>query len=160
MTIELKGIIDVDTVNYRKICMVLEFPKCNFKCDRDCGQRVCQNSALAQASNIKYDVWNIIDNYLHNPLTEAIVCQGLEPFDTLGQLYIFIDAFRQKCDDDIVIYTGYKEEEIYPYVQFLKERYKNIIIKFGRFKPNDTPYYDEVLGVNLASHNQYARKIC
>ena len=28
---QLKGIIDTDTVNYKKISMVLEFPRCDFK---------------------------------------------------------------------------------------------------------------------------------
>ena len=43
-------------------------------------------------------------------------------------------------------------------VDFLKS-YKNIIIKFGRFIPNDKPHRDTILGVNLASSNQYAKKI-
>ena len=37
--------------------------------------------------------------------------------------------------------------------------YKNIIIKYGRYIPNQTPHRDEVLGVNLASDNQYAERI-
>jgi hypothetical protein len=37
--------------------------------------------------------------------------------------------------------------------------FSNIIIKFGRFIPNQEPHYDEVLGVKLASDNQYARRI-
>ena len=38
-------------------------------------------------------------------------------------------------------------------------RFDNIIIKFGRFVPNQTPHCDEVLGVKLVSNNQYAVKI-
>ena len=38
--------------------------------------------------------------------------------------------------------------------------FTNIIIKFGRYIPNQKPHYDEVLGVNLASDNQYAERIC
>jgi len=41
----------------------------------------------------------------------------------------------------------------------LLSQYKNVIIKFGRFIPNQEPHYDEILGVNLASNNQYARRI-
>ena len=33
--------------------------------------------------------------------------------------------------------------------------YPNIIIKFGRFIPDDIEYFNEDLGVNLASKNQY-----
>ena len=155
----LKGIIDTDTVTYKKISMVLEFPFCNtFKCDRECGKQVCQNSSLASAPDIKIDIEDIITRYLSNPLTESVVCQGLEPFDSLGDLLRFIDAFRVKSNDDIVIYTGYTEEEIYPYLEFFK-RYKNIIIKFGRFIPDEESHLDKVLGVKLASFNQYAKKI-
>ena len=37
--------------------------------------------------------------------------------------------------------------------------FNNIIVKFGRFIPNQESHYDEILEVNLASPNQYARKI-
>lgn len=158
MTITLKGIIDTDTINYKKMSMILEFPKCDFKCDRECGQQVCQNSTLATAPNIRKDVWSIIDKYLYNPITQAICIQGLEPFDSYGDLLLFIKAFRSKSDDDIVIYTGYNKDEIATTFNILKN-FPNIIIKFGRYIPNQQPHYDEVLGINLASDNQYAEKI-
>lgn len=44
----LKGIIHEDFVNYKKPAMVLEFPFCSFKCDKECGKCVCQNSLLAK----------------------------------------------------------------------------------------------------------------
>ena len=37
-------------------------------------------------------------------------------------------------------------------------QYDNIVVKFGRFRPNQDPHYDNVLGVKLASNNQYAKK--
>ena len=40
-----------------------------------------------------------------------------------------------------------------------KRYFKNIIIKFGRYIPNQQAHYDDILGVNLASNNQYAIKI-
>ena len=154
----LKGIIDIDLINYKKASMTLEFPYCNFKCDKECGMQVCQNSELAIAPNIDISNKEIIDKYLANPVTEAVVMQGLEPFNSICSLYNFIRDFRKVSEDDIVIYTGFEEEEIYLYVDPLKQ-YKNIIIKFGRFRPNDVPHFDNILGVNLASSNQYARKI-
>jgi len=36
---------------------------------------------------------------------------------------------------------------------------KNIIIKYGRFIPDKEKHYDEVLGIYLASDNQYAERI-
>jgi hypothetical protein len=155
----LKGIIDTDTVNYKKVSMVLEFPHCNFKCDKECGLQVCQNSKLAFAPDIEIDNKDIIKRYMENPMTEAIVMQGLEPFDSLGSLYVFISDFRDISDDDIVIYTGYKEEEIFPYLDFFK-KFGNIYIKFGRYRYDRPSRYDEVLGVTLASTNQYCKKIC
>lgn len=154
----LKGIIDIDLINYKKASMTLEFPYCNFKCDKECGMQVCQNSELVTAPNIDISNKEIIDKYLANPVTEAVVMQGLEPFNSICSLYNFIRDFRKVSEDDIVIYTGFEEEEIYLYVDPLKQ-YKNIIIKFGRFRPNDVPHFDNILGVNLASSNQYARKI-
>ena len=38
-------------------------------------------------------------------------------------------------------------------------KFSNIIIKFGRYIPGQKPHYDEILGVNLASDNQYAEVI-
>ena len=36
----------------------------------------------------------------------------------------------------------------------------NIIVKFGRYFKGDKPHYDEVLGIKLASNNQYGKRIC
>ena len=37
--------------------------------------------------------------------------------------------------------------------------YKNIILKVGRYLPDYEKHFDEVLGVELASPNQYGIKI-
>lgn len=65
---------------------------------------------------------------------------------------------RVSTQDDIVIYTGYCKEEITEYIGKLKI-FPNIIIKFGRFIPNQEKHYDEVLGIYLAFDNQYAERI-
>ena len=153
----LKGVIFEDFVNYRKPSMVLEFPICkNFKCDKECGERVCQNSLLAQSPNIEIYPISLIKKYLNNPISEAIVCQGLEPFDSWQDLIDFLYCFRQYSQDDFVIYTGYTEKEIQDKIDTLKN-FKNGIIKFGRYIPNQPKHFDEVLGVSLASPNQYAK---
>ena len=154
----LKGIIDEDFINYKKPAMVLEFPYCSFKCDKECGMQVCQNSALALAPKIEVPTEEIVNRYINNPIVEAIVMQGLEPLDSWFDVIDFIRTFREKSDDDIVIYTGYTEAETCTSIQELY-KYRNIYIKFGRFIPNQEPHYDEVLGVNLASDNQYGKKI-
>jgi hypothetical protein len=157
---KIKGIIHEDFVNYKKPSMVIEFPRCDFKCDKECGQEVCQNSSLVKSPTHDVPVDKIVLSYLKNSITSALVCQGLEPFDSKEDLYQLIKFFRKYSDDDIVIYTGYTEEELFFDIEFLKRVYKNIIIKFGRFVPNSPSYYDETLGVFLASSNQYAKRIC
>lgn len=152
-----KRIITEDFTNYKKPSMFIAFPKCSFKCDKECNLQVCHNSELAKSPDIEISYDNIINRYLKNNLTEAIVFGGLEPFDSLKDLYLLVNAFRLYTDDDIVIYTGYKEEEIREKLTFLKQ-YPNIIIKFGRFIPNQEHHFDEILGVELASPNQYAKK--
>ena len=131
---------------------------CYNKCDKDCDQQVCQNSALVNEPNISISVYKIIDRYLNNPITKAIVCQGLEPFDSKDDLITFIDRLRRRTDDDIVIYTGYTKKELQTEIQLL-QNFNNIIIKFGRFIPNQPSHFDDILGVTLASPNQYAERI-
>ena len=153
----LKGVIFEDFVNYKKPSMVLQFPKCSFKC----GESVCQNSALALSRNIECDAKALAEQYVSNPITEAVVMQGLEPFDSIGDVVEFISVLRNdfQCDDDVVIYTGYDEAEISSELLLLSTQFKNIIVKFGRYTPNESGRYDPLLEVKLASNNQYARKI-
>lgn len=136
--------------------MFIIFPKCSFKCDKEANCEICQNSHLAKEPIINYSVDKIVERYKTNPITKAVVCGGLEPFDTLDDLTNLISTIRRASDDDIVIYTGYKEEEIFPVVENLISKYKNIIIKYGRYIPNQENKYDEILGITLASNNQYA----
>ena len=138
--------------------MFIGFPSCNWKCEKECGMRVCQNSTLAESSDIEVDIDGLLDRYTNNPITKSIVCGGLEPFNSWKDLMDLIIKFRLRTDDDIVIYTGYKEDEIGFMINWLSD-FPNIVIKFGRFVPNQQPHYDEVLGINLASDNQYARRI-
>ena len=155
---EIKGVLHEDFVNYKKPSMLVMFPKCTFKCDKECGSQVCQNSALAQGSTTCIATSYLVEKYLENPFTSAIVCAGLEPFDTFIDLLDFVNAIRKKTNEDIIIYTGYNENEIEELVYQLKQ-YSNIYIKFGRFIPNQQSHFDEVLGVNLASDNQYGKKV-
>ena len=153
---KLKGIIDCDFTNYKEPVMTLEFPTCDFKCDKLNGCQVCQNSKLAAEPDIDVSEHTLWDLYKSNPLTKGFCLQGLEPFDSEPQLLNFIDFIRygMDCKDLIIIYTGYNKDEI-KCLDLLQE-YGNIIIKYGRYIMGQEPHYDEVLGVNLASNNQYA----
>lgn len=151
-------IIDEDFVNYKKPCMTIMMPFCTFKCDKECGKQVCQNSDLASAPKIDIPTKKIIQRYLNNPISESVVFQGLEPMDSFYQVLNFVKKFREVSSDDIVIYTGYTKKEIQWYLTFFKD-FDNIIIKYGRFIPDQKNHFDEVLGVNLASDNQYAERL-
>jgi hypothetical protein len=122
---------------------------------------MCQNSSLVHEPTHNIAVRTLIERYISNPISKAIVFGGLEPFDSPEELDWFIKILRwnYQKNDDVVIYTGYTEEELAnnKYYKSILE-YGNITIKYGRFRPNQTPHYDEVLGVNLVSDNQYARR--
>ena len=150
------GIIDEDLVNYKVPSMIIEFPYCNFKCDKECGYQVCQNSALATAPAINIDVEEIVNRYLNNDITSALVCQGLEPFDSWEDLLLLCTIFRLHTSDPIVIYTGYNKNEIKDKINILQKWTCNFIIKYGRYVPNQESHLEPLLGVELASPNQYA----
>lgn len=156
----VKDIKDEDFVNYKKPSMVIAFPFCTMKCDKECGVAVCQNSPLLSQPNIKIYHEKIIRRYLNNPITQAIVFAGLEPLDSVYDVINFITSLRisYNCQDDVVIYTGYNKDEVEWFIHKIK-CLGNIIIKYGRYIPNQEPHYDDVLGVNLASDNQYAEKL-
>ena len=154
----VKQLLDEDFVNYKKPSMFIGFPSCTWKCEKECGEHCCQNSALAQAPNINIHVDSLIERYMNNPITKAVVCGGLEPMDSWDDLQCFILNFRYWSPDEIVIYTGYTEEEVQDKLKWLKY-YGPIIVKFGRYIPHQQSHYDPVLGVALASDNQYAKKV-
>ena len=151
---KIKGLITEDFVNYKKASMTIIFPYCTFKC----GEDYCQNSPLTKSPIIEISIDDLVNRYNNNPITEAVVMQGLEPFDSWSDLKEFVKKLREYNNDDIVIYTGYNKDEVIEYVKELSI-YPNIIVKFGRYIPNQEKHYDDVLGVYLASNNQYAERI-
>ena len=154
---KIKYLITEDFINYKLPCMTIGMPKCNnFKC----GSQYCHNSELATSADIEVPVESLVTRYLNNDIAQAICFQGLEPFDTYEDMRsVIADLRARQCFDPVVIYTGYMKKEISDKVNDLKSSFTNIIIKFGRYKPNKKPHYDKVLGVTLASDNQYAKQI-
>lgn len=158
---QVKTIIDEDFTNYKNPSMFISTCYCNWKCciEQGLDKSICQNSEIAQQKNIEISADEIFSRYNSNPITNALVIGGLEPFLQFKEVYTLIKYFRDnKCSDDIVIYTGYYDYEIQNQLNELKQ-FQNIIIKFGRYIPNQKTHFDEVLGINLASNNQYAEKI-
>ena len=158
--IELKGIVWEDMVNYKKICMTLMFPKCEgFKC----GANLCQNSPLAAAPSERHNIDDILDIYKNNPITEAIVLQGLEPLDSPVDCYTVAAALKHwEINDDLVIYTGYNphENEVDKIINSIASLVPgHLIIKWGRYIPNQERHFDPILGIYLVSDNQYGEII-
>lgn len=157
---KIKGLQDEDFVNYRQPSMVIITSYCTFKCDKETGGNYCQNSSLADSLIVDMPNEKIIQRYLGNKITKSIVFGGLEPFEQFDEMYELIREIRESnfCDDTIVIYTGFNKDEIADKILSLSQ-YKNIIVKFGRFIPHQNKHYDDILGVWLASDNQYAERI-
>ena len=156
----LSGYVEEDFTNYKEPSLFLGTAYCDWKCCKDAGYDICQNKNLAASKKINITIETLYNRYKNNQLTSAIVLGGLEPFMQFKDIYDLIAYFRGQGDESyFIIYTGYNENEIGPEISKLRPL-KNIIVKFGRYIPNQKSHYDEILGVNLASDNQYAKIIC
>ena len=165
----IKGITDEDFVNYKVPSMYIATATCSFKCDKEYGTKICQNSELANQPDISISLKTLVDRFVSNPITKAVIFGGLEPLDDYIDIFTFISLLRNSgCEADVIIYTGYNKDEVWlqrclPVIQKLNRWYDakltNIVIKWGRYIPNQQPHYDPVLGVYLASDNQYAERI-
>lgn len=153
----VKFIVAEDFLNYKKPSMFIGTSFCTFKCEKECPDCHCQNSSLANAKIAEISDETIIKNYLANDITKAIVFGGLEPFEQFDELFKLIEELRKTTNDDIVIYTGFTEDEIKEKTLALSI-FPNIIIKYGRYKIGKK-HFDELLGVELVSENQYAKKL-
>ena len=162
---KIKDLVEVDCINYKKPSMFIATSQCSFKCDKEANCQVCQNSQLAAAPSVEISAAELWERYLNNPITSAVVIAGLEPFDTPDDFIAFLEEGQrqgvlEKKFTTIIIYTGYTEEEIQKYFNwiYIYSFYYPLIIKYGRFIPNQESHFDSTLGVTLASPNQYAKK--
>lgn len=159
---KLKTLVDEDFVNYKSPVMYIGTSQCNGKCCLEAGipLSVCQNDGWRANATIEIADDKIIERYISNDITNAICFAGLEPFEQYDELIAFVKKLRTNyhCDDTVIIYTGYYKNEILYQISELQQ-FKNIIIKYGRYIPNNKRHFDKVLGVYLASDNQYAEII-
>lgn len=156
----LKSVTDEDFVQYRKPCMFISTCFCDWKCCREMNTDICmcQNSPAYDNRIVNKRNDALVRRYVKNPITKAIVFGGFEPMLQFDELVELMRCFREQTDDDIVIYTGYYESEISDKLEELR-KLGNVIVKFGRYKPGQKPHLDEVLGVQLANDEQYAKRI-
>lgn len=155
----VKTIVTEDFTNYKEPAMFIGCIKCNWKCCREGNfpLSTCINNPWKDAEVIDVQDDEIVRLYESNPITHAIVFGLFEPFLQFEEIYEFVKLLRNKYNnnDAVVIYTGYNECEVKRMSESLFEL-GNVIIKFGRFVPNLEKHFDDVLGVELASPNQYA----
>ena len=102
----IKSFKDEDFVNYRKPAMFIVMPHCSFKCDKENNCLMCQNSHLVHEPTHDVAIRTLVERYVNNPITKAVVFGGLEPFDTPEDLEMFVKILRwtYECKDDIVVY--------------------------------------------------------
>ena len=158
----VKNIVEEDFVNYKLPSMFIATCFCDWKCCREQNLdiSVCQNSDISKQANYNISNKDIFNRYISNPITKAVVIGGLEPMMQFEEIYDLIKCFRDNnCKDMFVIYTGYNENEILNQIDRLK-KFENIILKIGRYRPNNKSHYDDILGINLVSHNQKGVIIC
>ena len=159
--IHLKGVIMEDFVNYAKPSIFLITCQCDWKCcyEANIPVSICQNEPIIRQPTKEFLISSVYKAYIENEITKAIVVGGLEPFMQFNEILSLLKYFRENnCWDDFVIYTGYYKEEIEKEIEQLK-KYPNVILKYGRYKPNTPSRFDEVLQITLASDNQYAERI-
>ena len=102
--------------------------------------------------------YNFTENQKNEFINHFKVVFSKDYIDKSNELIELIRSFIEQTNDDIVVFTRYYENEISDKIEELK-KFPNIIVKFGRYKPNQEPHKDEVLGVNLANSEQYAKRI-
>ena len=159
-TMKLKTYADESFEYYKDPVLLIATTTCDFKCciESDIPITTCQNEPWSKKPIYEIPNTMLIQMYNNNPITKAICFAGFEPFKQWDDIKTFVSEFRETNDDLIICYTGYYKEEIQDQIDWLKQ-YPNIVVKFGRFIPNQWPHYDEVLGIKLISDNQYAERI-
>lgn len=156
--IHVRFIKDECFQDYKTPSMLLGMCWCDWKCFKDEGKNLCQNIGLTESKILCLDIDEVVQRYLNNPITGAVVFGGLEPLFQFNEVLEFIECLRRFSDDDVVIYTGYYPHEITDKIRILS-KYHNVYLKCGRFIPNSNKKFDEILGVVLNSDNQFGMRI-
>lgn len=154
---KIVGLSDINFTDYKLPSLYIATPYCSFKCEKDCERAICQNSPLAKQEQMSITVDKLVELYQANPVTKAFVFGGLEPLDSPDLLDTVIELQTRTHPIRVVIYTGYTEDEVLTaHPQILK--LPDLVMKYGRFVPDQPKHFDPILGVMLASPNQYAKE--
>ena len=150
---KVKDVVEVFQ-DYKKSAVLFSMCYCDWKCCKEAGIDVCHNLPIAKQENVKLTFSDAL-SIVNNSVTDAVLFGGLEPLLQSEEVTHLIRYFREHgVKKDIVVYTGYYIEEIDKDVlESLTQCH--VILKCGRFIPNRPSKFDDVLGVTLASDNQY-----
>lgn len=157
----VKQIVYEDFTNYKLPSLFLGSCFCDFKCciEQNIDKSICQNEPLYHSPIIDIPDKQIYNQFINNSITKSCVIGGMEPLIQINEVIGLISYFRSHDENcPFIIYTGYYKQEISKEIDRLAQ-FSNIIVKFGRFHLGQESHYDEILGVNLASNNQYAEVI-
>lgn len=158
----MRGVVAEDFCNYKLPSMFISTAFCDWKCCTEQGVDigVCQNAPLATQEIMDAPVEVLYNLYHNNDITKAVVLGGLEPILQADEILDLIRYFRLKGENcPFVIYTGYYPDEIQSDIMEELRALGNVIVKFGRYIQDSNPRYDSVLGITLASENQFAREL-
>lgn len=159
-TIRLKEITEVFQ-DYKKAALFLGVCFCDWKCCKESGLPLstCQNYSWSNNEIVEVSFNSIVNRIKGNLLTDAVIIGGLEPLIQINEVVQLISYIRQQgLKNDIVIYTGYYDYEIEDNTLLELKKY-NVLMKCGRYKPNKIPFFSTLLGITLASDNQYVLKL-
>jgi len=160
---KLKQIVDEVFGDYKECGMLLIFPECTWKCEG------CQNKQLALLETREFPNEDIVKRFEENPFSKCIIFGGLEPLcnvSSINDIFSFITYLLEKYHlredrPTLIIYTGYDLDAVNNILNIivsglgnLLATYENVIIKYGKYDKDGTPYFNETLGITLISKNQ------
>jgi len=157
---KIKNIKDEVFSDYNKISMLIAMPYCTTNCwERyELSPSICQNNHLDKMETLDIENKYIIERYLKNPISKAIVFGGRDSWDSLDEIIDFIKEFREVSQDDCVLYTG-REFEVVEKDLYKFKGIENVYIKYGHYAPHLESIIDELTSVKLASSNQKFIKV-
>lgn len=153
--IRLKDAVEVFQ-DYKKSALLFSTCYCDWKCCHEAGVDIdiCQNQKIAQQREVILPFESVLRK-VNQSFTDAVIFGGLEPLLQPDEVLQCINYLRcHEVTKDILVYTGYYMEEI-DEETLMYLTVCDVILKCGRYIPDRKPKFDAVLGITLASDNQY-----
>lgn len=151
------GVLDYAEVfqDYKDSAILFSAIDCDWKCCREYGQSICQNQKMHGQREVILPFSRVLET-ICNSYTDAVIFGGLEPMLQADELVQCIEYLRQQgMSRPIIIYTGYYPHEINTDT-LIRLANCHVIMKFGRYDPSYEPKFDDILGITLASGNQFS----